>query len=586
MKKIISCMIAVVMLLSLNTGTFASEAEIITFDQISGTLTVADSNLEGVSSGDIVTMIVLKPGYTFEDLEKGTKTLAEAAMAIKQTEITKSGTKYGYTFGNWTLPDTTKIGNYTLRVGMGKSYVVDGSFYFITVDLLRKEVNEFDKATASQVAGELKDKEELFSLDLTEYNSLDVKDSVNAKLAAEDFSVADDATSEMINTQVEKIKTKLYEFVAVASLNEAETEEEVEALLGKYEALYGVDLTEESAYGKLSDASKKKVKKKMAEAAFEELSDIKKAFDEYCVLVRFENGSYGDVATLIEENNDILGFDLTDYNKLSSTEKTYVHKKMVEDSPVYSSSLDAKKAFDEAVAKAPGNSGNSGETSRPSGSSGGSGGSSSKGGGSKVVGLPVATAVPTEEPAEEVPDEKYFNDLSNVLWAEESINALYKEGVVSGRSEGIFAPNDNVTRAEFIKMLTEALLEVDENAVSSFKDVDSSDWYYKYAATCQKAGLVLGYEDGTLKPDSYISRQEMAVMVKRFLNHNGVSLKSGDAVVFADSETISEYAKVAAGELYASGIMTGDENRNFMGMNNTTRAQAAKVIYAAMKLCK
>ena len=179
MKRFLACFTAIVMLLSFNTFTLAAETEVITFDQITGTLTVADADVANAEAGGIVTMIILKPGFSFEDIESGLKTLSEAAYAIKYTQITKNGNKTGYTFGDWTLPSSTSIGNYTLRVGMGKSYVEDGSFYFITVDLLRKEVNEFDKATASQVAGELKDKEELFSLDLTDYNSLDVKDSVN-----------------------------------------------------------------------------------------------------------------------------------------------------------------------------------------------------------------------------------------------------------------------------------------------------------------------------------------------------------------------------------------------------------------------
>lgn len=580
MKRFIACVLSVLMLMSFSVISYAADENIITFDQITGTLTVSDNNVANVFEGDIVTMVILKPGYNFADLEDGTKTLSDSTFAIKQTTITKSGSKGTYTFGDWTLPSATSIGNYSVRIGIDSGYLIDGSFYFITVDLLRAEVNEVNNASASQMAAQLSDKAELFSLDLTDYNALSSKDSVNSKMAEEDFSVTEDASSDDINVTVEKIKSKLNEFVAVAALDEADDEEDVETCFTKYAELYGIDLSEETAYGKLTANAKARVKTRMAEDTFAELADVSEKFDAHCVLVKFESGSYGDVASLISNNNDILEFDLTAYNDLTKQEKTYVHKKMVENSPVYKTVLEAKAAFDVAVSEAPGQSGNEGESESPS-----SGSSSGRGSGSgKTVGLPAPNI--KDSKTEEVISKEYFTDTSTVLWAKESIDALYEAGVVSGKADGIFAPNDNVTRAEFIKMLTEAILTVDNNAKSAFTDVNAADWFYKYAATCQQSGLVLGYEDGSLKPNSFITRQEMAVMVKRFLNYKGIALTAGNANVFKDSAEIGDYANAAAGELYASGIMSGDENGNFMPTANTTRAQAAKVIYMAMQLSK
>ncbi|MBQ6937946.1 MAG: S-layer homology domain-containing protein, partial [Clostridia bacterium] len=50
-------------------------------------------------------------------------------------------------------------------------------------------------------------------------------------------------------------------------------------------------------------------------------------------------------------------------------------------------------------------------------------------------------------------ERKVFNDLESVSWAEDSIRELYNLGIISGRSEGVFAPNDYVTREEAAKML-------------------------------------------------------------------------------------------------------------------------------------
>ena len=60
-----------------------------------------------------------------------------------------------------------------------------------------------------------------------------------------------------------------------------------------------------------------------------------------------------------------------------------------------------------------------------------------------------------------------FIDLEEVAWAKESISELYARGVVKGKGNNEFMPNDKVTRAEFIEMLITASGLADNNAVSS-----------------------------------------------------------------------------------------------------------------------
>lgn len=582
MKRFVSVIIAALMLFSIGIVSFAEEESIVSFDQITGKLTVSDSNIKNVAEGDIVTMIILKPDYDFKDLESGDITLAESAYAVKQTEITKAYNKLGYTFGSWSLPSSTEIGTYSIRVGINGTYVKEGSFYFITLDILKQEIRDINNASASSMEAELKDKAELFGFDLTAYDELNSKSFVNAKMADEDFAIADNATADELDEVVQKIKNKLKEYVAVSVIDQAKTSDEAMEAIKTYSDIYNVDISEDSEFGKLSSVYQKRILERICEEDFESVDEIAEKLDLHAVLVKFESGSYGDVANIISKNNDILGFDLTEYEKLSKTEKTYVHKKMVEDSPVFMTAEEAEEEFKLAVSEAKGESGNEGETDKPSSNKG----SGAKGGGSQTIALPKETKEPEKEDNKEEVKEEYFNDISSVSWAEESINALYEKGIIRGKADGVFAPNDNVTRAEFIKMLTEAIIEVDESAEASFVDVSSDAWYYKYVATCKAAGLVMGYEDGTLKPESNISRQEMAVMVKRFLNYKGITLNLGNADSFSDGDLIADYAKDAAGELFASGVMNGDENKNFMPNGFTTRAQAAKVIFEALKLCK
>lgn len=577
MKRFISCIIAVLMLSSMSVVSFAEDS-IAMFDKLTGILTVEDSNIANVSVGDTVTMIILKPDFSFDDLEAGSITLSESAFAIKETEVEKINNKLCYSFGNISFPSDTVIGTYELRVGIGGSYTEDASFYFVTLDALKKEISDLDKATASLMESALSDISKVFDIDISAYKDLSSKTFVNTKMADEDFSLLEGATSDDVDAVVKKIQEKLNEYVAVAALDVATDKDAAKKAVLDNAELYNIDISETSVYSMLSETSQERVLERLSEESFDDISKVAEVFDTHCVLVKFESGSYGDVETLIEKNNDILKLDLTDYNELSDTEKTYVHKKMVENSPVYKTVEEVQEAFVTAVGNAEGESGNDGETKEPSKNKG----NGSSGGGSKTVALPNDITNKEETPE----NNEVFNDLASVSWAKEAINSLYENGIVSGRGNNAFAPNENVKRAEFIKMLTEAILTVDETADCSFVDVEKTTWYYRYVATCEKAGLVLGYDDGTLKPDSNISRQEMAVMLKRFLNYKGIILSSGNADAFKDNAQIADYAKEAAGELENAKIMTGDENKNFMPNANATRAQAAKVIFEALKLCK
>lgn len=579
MKRLISCILAIVMILGLNTVCFAEAESVVSFDKITGKLTVEDSNLQTVNIGDIVTMIILKPDCSFEDLESGKITLSGSAYAIKQTEIVKEYNKLSYSFGDWKIPDSADVGTYSVRVGINSSYVKEGSFYFITLNILKKRIADIDAAPAEGMEKVLRDNKDIFDFDMTEYDALSSKTYVNDKMSNEDFSLAENATNEELDVVVKKIKDKLKEHVAVGKLDNAKADENIEQLLKDNADIYNVDLSEDSAYGKLTETLQKRVLERISEESFEDTANVEEKFNSHCVLVKFENASYGEVEKIIKD--DVLKLDLTEYDELSEDEKTYVHKKMVESSPVYKTAEEVKTAFDKAVGEAPEEVNK--EEKNPSKDKGSS---SSGSGGGKTISLPNNMTNDNINKEETSASKVYFNDIKSVSWAEVAVNSLYEKGIVSGKADGVFAPNDNVKRAEFIKMLTEALLTVDENAQSSFVDVDSDAWYYKYIATCENAGLVAGYEDGSLKPEAAISRQEMAVMVKRFLNHRGITLNSGNAELFADNSQIADYAKEAAGELLASGIMSGDENKNFMPTLSTTRAQAAKVIFEALKLCK
>lgn len=177
-----------------------------------------------------------------------------------------------------------------------------------------------------------------------------------------------------------------------------------------------------------------------------------------------------------------------------------------------------------------------------------------------------------------------FTDLDSTEWAREAVEALAAKGVVSGKQNGIFAPNDNVTRAEFAQMLIKAMNLTDANAaVDVFEDVNYGDWYYTSVATAYNEGIIAGYDNGTFGVSDNITRQDMAAIAYRAADVGGISLYDEREMSFADAQSIAGYAFDAVMALANAGIINGMTDTEFMPQGTATRAQAAVIIYNLIK---
>lgn len=167
----------------------------------------------------------------------------------------------------------------------------------------------------------------------------------------------------------------------------------------------------------------------------------------------------------------------------------------------------------------------------------------------------------------------YFSDLSGYSWAENAINVLFEKGIISGKSAGRFAPQDTITRQEFVKMIVSLTDTYDETAECDFDDVDKNAWYYKYVASAVKSGLIFGISDTGFGTDSAITREQIAVIANRIQN------KTIDAekITYVDDSEVGEYAKEAVYNIRKLGIMSGYEDGTFGPKNSATRAEAAVI---------
>ena len=190
--------------------------------------------------------------------------------------------------------------------------------------------------------------------------------------------------------------------------------------------------------------------------------------------------------------------------------------------------------------------------------------------------VPTVTPAPTTEPENE-----YFTDLADVMWAKESIEKLTKAGVIAENDEKLFYPERNITREEFVKMVVVAFNLQDEKAQCNYADVDKNAWYYNYVAAAAEKNIVSGYSDEIFGIGDNITRQDMAVIIYRITNLDQSDYSISE--MFDDNYLIDEYARKAVYSLRNAQIISGMDDNMFNPKENVTRAMAAKVIYNTME---
>ena len=162
------------------------------------------------------------------------------------------------------------------------------------------------------------------------------------------------------------------------------------------------------------------------------------------------------------------------------------------------------------------------------------------------------------------------------------INDLAGKGIINGYSDGTFRPNANITRAQAAIMIVRAIGLDTSGASSNFNDVPSTHSAYAFISAANQAGIIGGYSvDNTYRPNEYITRQQIAIMIQRAFSVE----HSGSEVYFSDV-TDKMPSKRFIEALASNKIINGYSDGTFRPTNNTTRAQFSSMIYNAMKYGK
>ena len=164
--------------------------------------------------------------------------------------------------------------------------------------------------------------------------------------------------------------------------------------------------------------------------------------------------------------------------------------------------------------------------------------------------------------------------VNGVLKAIEVLNKEIHFNYVIGYTDGTIRPDNNISRAEvatiFFRLLTDEAREQYTTTAANFTDVKDGMWCNRAVATLTNMGIIKGYTDGSFRPNAQITRAELATIIARFAKLD-VNTKTFSDI---NGHWAQKNIELAAG----NGWINGYEDGTFRPNNNITRAETFAMI--------
>jgi uncharacterized repeat protein (TIGR02543 family) len=169
-------------------------------------------------------------------------------------------------------------------------------------------------------------------------------------------------------------------------------------------------------------------------------------------------------------------------------------------------------------------------------------------------------------------------------WAKDAINDMGSRLVISGIGNEKFSPNRNITRAEFAAILVRGLGLSEDSSVTSFKDIKAKDWYAPFVKTAENYQLISGLGNGIFGPNQTLTREQAMTMIARAIKITGLypdlTADQADSLIsaFEDASKIETWSKEGIADCLNAGIVSGKTYTELAPKDKITRAEVATII--------
>ena len=169
-----------------------------------------------------------------------------------------------------------------------------------------------------------------------------------------------------------------------------------------------------------------------------------------------------------------------------------------------------------------------------------------------------------------------FIDIARDAWYKDAVQYAYDNGLMTGVSATEFAPEATTTRAMIVSILAR-LERVTTAQAAGFADVDDNDWYATAVNWAANVGVVNGYEDNTFRPNTAITREQLAAILMNYAAYKGEDVSNrADLTSYTDQP--STWAQEAMQWAVAEGLISGVTADTLQPQGAATRAQVAAIL--------
>ena len=173
-----------------------------------------------------------------------------------------------------------------------------------------------------------------------------------------------------------------------------------------------------------------------------------------------------------------------------------------------------------------------------------------------------------------------FTDVAADDWFFDAVKAVYEAGLMGGVSDTEFAPDVNMNRAMLVTMLyrLEGSPEVETAVSDVFTDCADGEWYADAVIWANANGIVEGRSETEFAPNDTMTRQEMAAILYRYEVFKGAEEVEAAELEYADADAIADWAESAVVYCTDAGLMSGVSDTEFAPAGSATRAMGATVL--------
>lgn len=178
-----------------------------------------------------------------------------------------------------------------------------------------------------------------------------------------------------------------------------------------------------------------------------------------------------------------------------------------------------------------------------------------------------------------------FADVAESAWYFNDVRYVYENGLMSGTDIDMFSPDMTLTRGMLVTALWrlrgEPMLADFQNP---YNDVDWQEYYFNAVLWATASKVAGGYGDGAFGPGDPITRQDLAVILLRYMDYMQINLPvTQQWIIFADGSDIADYAMDAMQTFNKLGVVNGTgvnaEGQTIISpKGDATRAQAAAML--------